>query len=93
MAAKCKIVRANGAVEDVMPRNGKDFTPEEINAIVDGYMELVDMGKEWMVVNEEGKLSNLPFNPVATAVYHSKYPTTNDYIVGDVLVCPKSMIK
>lgn len=45
-----------------------------------------------MVVNEEGKLDQLPCNALATGFYWANVGR-NDYIVGDVLVCGIDEIK
>lgn len=45
----------------MQPANGSDFTLEEMQAIVGGYIELVELdGSTTMVVNEEGKLIPCP---------------------------------
>lgn len=82
-----KWIKANGEVCDVTPRNGKDFSLDELQAFVHGYIELVYLGNDMvMVVNEEGKLLGLPRNTKATQMYPL------DIIVGDVLVCHSNQI-
>lgn len=86
-----EIIRTNGEREPVEPKNGNDFNLQEITDIVNGYIEIAETTDgRLMVLNEEGKLLGLPFNPVATELY--KY-NTNDFIVGDVLVCDRNQIK
>jgi hypothetical protein len=89
------IYRASGDVENVEPKNGTDFQLEELQAIVDGWIEIKflrdDEGRV-MVLNEEGKLRNLPYNERATMLYR-KFLYVHDFIVGDVLICDKSQIK
>lgn len=87
-----KIFKTDGDVLNVEPKNGKDFSLEELQAVVGGYIEIADMGDEFMVLNEEGKLLNLPLNERATALYKKKV-YAGDYIVGDVLVCNKNQVK
>lgn len=79
-----KIIYANGETKEVQPKNGRDFSLAELTAIVGGYIEVTQTIKdgEIMIVNEEGKLLDLPYNPKATNIH--KY---HDVIVGDVLVC------
>ena len=82
------IIRTNGKKEDVRPKNGTDFTIEELREIVGGYIEIVRLpDNRIMVVNEEGKLYNLPKNVQATHIYGY------EVIVGDVLVCDASQVK
>lgn len=52
-----EIIKTDGTRQPVQPANGSDFTLEEMQAIVGGYIELVELdGSTTMVVNEEGKL-------------------------------------
>ena len=80
------IIKTDGQVISVQPKNGKDFTLQELKAIVGGYIEIIRMNDKFMVVNEEGKLEQLPCNALATGLYWANVGG-NDYIVGDVLVC------
>lgn len=84
-----EIIYAQGGTEPIKPKNGTDFQLEELREIVGGYIEVTyTKSGKLMIVNEEGKLIGLPFNPVATMLH--KY---NDEIVGDVLVCEPSEVK
>lgn len=89
------IYRASGDVENVEPKNGTDFSLEELQKIVDGLIEIKflrdDEGRV-MILNEEGKLRNLLYNERATTLYR-KFVYEHDFIVGDVLICDKSQIK
>lgn len=88
-----KIYKTNGEVLDIEPKNSKDFSLEELQAVVGGYIEIAEMkGGEFMVINEEGKLKGLPFNEKATELYQKKV-YQGDFIVGDVLVCKKNQVK
>ncbi len=87
-----KIYRASGSIENASPKDGQQFSLEELQKIVDGYIELVRLSDgRVMVCNEDGKSRNLPMNQNATTVMRSDRPTT-DYLVGDVLVCPSDMV-
>lgn len=89
---KAKIYKADGSIIDVKPNNGTDFSLEELQEIVGGYIEIVGlMGNEIMVINEEGKLIDLPFNENATQMYQ-EVDGFYDYIAGDVLVCDSNMV-
>jgi hypothetical protein len=89
---KAKIYKADGSIIDVKPNNGTDFSLEELQEIVGGYIEIVSlMDNEIMVINEEGKLIDLPFNETATQMYQ-EVDGFYDYIAGDVLVCDSNMV-
>lgn len=89
-----EIIKTDGTRQPVQPVNGSNFTLEEMQTIVGGYIELVELdGNTTMVVNEEGKLEDLPLNLKATGVFRSHYPDSDDFIVGDVLVGNNNQIR
>lgn len=85
----------DGKVSEVSPKNGVDFKLKELQSIVGGYIEIVDLNNGWvMVIDEEGKLKNKPFNLVATMVASTQGAISNDdFIVGDCLVCKSEMVE
>jgi len=87
-----KLLRATGEVEDVKPKNGKHYTLRELQGFVGGSIELIQFVDATLVVNEEGKIDDLPYNPLATAIYHNGYKT-NDFIAGDAFLCEPSQIQ
>ncbi len=88
------IYRTNGTTESVTPENGTDFELRELQLIVGGYIEILNLrGGKIMVINEEGKLDGLQQNRLATKLLYVSYPYSNDFIVGDVLVCDDDEVK
>jgi hypothetical protein len=88
-----KLYRVDGTIKKIEPQNGNTFSLEEMQNFVDGYIEVVNMGtKKFMIVNEEGKISGLPVNFMATEL-HKKQKGYHELIVGDVIICDKSYIK
>jgi hypothetical protein len=87
------LIKADGTRELVEPKNGEDFSREELQGFVDGYIEIVFCrDKKIMVLNEEGKLMSLPFNPEATKIFQDNFGD-RDIIVGDVLYCDITLVK
>ena len=87
------IIKTDGYVINIEPKDGKEFSLEEMQTIVSGYIEIVDLPDgNYMVVNEDGKLKGLAINHVATQIYTNALPGVYDVIVGDVLVCNKHQI-
>lgn len=81
-------IKTDGTVTEVQPKNGTDFKLDELQRYVGGYIELLTLTNfRYMVVNEEGKVSGLPLNVKASAIYRF------DAIVGDVLICKVEEIK
>lgn len=86
------IAYANGTISRVEPANKSDYTLKELQGIVGGNIELIDLGKRYLVVNEDGKTMRLPFNFVATS-WLAVVIGGSDFIVGDALLCEKGRIK
>jgi hypothetical protein len=57
------LIKANGEEKNVFPNNKKDFQLDELQKFVGGLIEIVKTkdGKT-MVINEEGKINDLPIN-------------------------------
>jgi len=82
------ILRANNTQEEVSPSNGSDFQLAEVKAIVDGWVEITYLSDgRIMLLNEEGKISDLPPNWAATELFNQGGRLWYEVIVGDVLVC------
>ena len=82
-----KIIKASGEFVAIEPKNGKNFSLEELQSIVGGYIEIVYLSDgSLMVVNEEGLLKELPYNLVASGI-------AGFYIVGDVLLCKENQMR
>lgn len=88
-----QIIKSNGQVIETAPKNGTDFQLEELQSIVGGYIEIVNLRDGRLIcLNEEGKLYNLPYNTKATNILRAAF-CTSDFIVGDVLVCKDEEIQ
>ena len=88
---KARIIYANGTEKEISPKNGKDFQLEELQKIVEGYIEVLPIHDgEIMIMNEEGKINGLPINKKATEIVSD---IVCDVIVGNVLICNSKMLK
>lgn len=86
-------ITVEGSIEEISPNDGKEFQLEEVQKRVEGYIEIVYLNdKQIMVVNEEGKFDK-EFNPIATGIADlHKALGYGDYICGNVVICPSSML-
>ena len=58
-----KLYKTDGTIEDFNPANGKEFTLDEMQKAVGGYIELVYLpNNEVLVVDEEGMIKEKLFN-------------------------------
>ena len=79
-----EMIYSTGERFPVVPANGKHWTVGELQAKVGGYVEIArTTDDKYMVVNEDGKSSKLPFNEVATKLYIFGEV---DKIVGNVVI-------
>lgn len=86
------VINTDGLRKNVEPSNGEDFSLEELRGFVGGHFEMVRLSKsQVMVVNEEGKVNDLPENQYATMLVN--IAGVRDVIVGNVLVCDINKIK
>lgn len=81
------LIKSNGEFIDVFPKDGVSFQLDELQKYVGGYIEIIHHPKEDMiaVVNEEGRLLELPYNPYASLIFGRE-------IVGDVVSCDSSKV-
>lgn len=94
------LITPEGEQKEVQPKNGKDFKLEELYELVcpgdnRPMIELVGKDKQgrnyW--VHEEGKLRDLKVNRLASGLCFERLGLLNDYIVGNLLVTEKGMVK
>jgi hypothetical protein len=75
------LLQPDGATSTITPANGRTFALDELQQLVGGYIEFVPVNEQgWLVVNEDGKLKNLPENPKATQLF-------NHPICGVAMLC------
>jgi hypothetical protein len=85
------IYRTNGKIEN-KSFSKKNVTLKEMQEVVGGYIEFLYLKNNLvMIVNEEGKIIGLPYNPKATQLVQEN--NIQDIIVGDVLVVNQKLIK
>lgn len=91
--AKAYLISVGGDIKEISPSNGKTFKLEEAQMHVEGYIEIVYLNDDQiMIVNEEGKYSK-EYNAVTTGIAELHHALWNgDYICGNVVICPSRML-
>jgi hypothetical protein len=93
------LYKANGETETVSPVSKKKFDVIELQEYVKGPFELLPAtcphgDKMYLVMNEEGKIRDLPVNHRASALYDLFGDATGiGWILGDVLLALDSEIR
>lgn len=82
------LIKTDGTVSTVTPKNGTDYKLEELKRFVGGYIEIIYLTDDKiMVINEEGKFQCEP-NLTATIIARRNYSIAgSDYIAGNALIC------
>ena len=82
-------------------KNSKDEPSlKEAQEFVGGYVEGITFPNgDYLIINEEGKLMNLPLNPEATALWRATFDNDNyitgrnDFVVGPAILIKKAALK
>lgn len=65
-----KLYKVDGTVELIEPTNGVNWTLEELQALVGGYIEIVrTVDNTFLILDEEGTIKNKLPNRIATERY------------------------
>ena len=73
---------------------------KQAQEFVGGYVEGISFPNgDYLIVNEEGKLTGLPLNPEATALWRATFDNDNyitgrnDFVVGPAILIKKKALK
>ena len=79
------LIKCDGTATGIVPVNGRDFSLEELQGMVEGLIEIVPLTENViMVVNEEGLIKGLPANLTGCLLYGT--PTHGSPIVGNIVI-------
>lgn len=89
---KATLLKAIGETVEISPVNGNCFTLKEVQSLVNGYVQVIDLcSNKIMIINEEGKF-HFGLNVEATRLaLMNRAIFPNDYIAGDAIVCDDTM--
>ena len=73
---------------------------KEAQEFVGGYVEgIIFPNGDYLIINEEGKLKGLPYNPEASALWKATFDNDNyvtgrkDFVVGPAILIKKDALK
>jgi len=77
------MVTVDGEFIDVVPSNGKFFEVEELQEMVGGDFQAIQISKnEYVLVNEEGLIEDLPINKPICHYISQNYKVRTFYVLG-----------
>ena len=88
-------VNHKGPYIEYEPENGTNFTLKELYKKLDcKLIEVVRLKDDWiMIIDEEGKINEKKINDIGTSYFRKTNPYVQDFIVGDVILCPSNLLK
>lgn len=89
------VIKTDNSIEFIKSKNKNFFTLEELKNIVNGYIEVVTLPDNGiMIVNEEGAINGSKYNELATSILKYEFNTTSvSNIYGNVLICNSKLIR
>ena len=94
---KAKLLKASGEVVEIKPKNGTDFTLDELYKHLQcSLVDVINLNQDdIMIVDDEGKLtSNNVVNVNATKLAQENQAIIFwDYIAGNAIVCNRKMVR
>lgn len=87
------LITCDGREEQVAPINGNDYQLRELQGFVNGYIEVLRLDNNTLiVVNEEGAVNGMDLNVNAMRLINARY-NINFCLFGNVLICNDNEIK
>lgn len=86
-----RLIKTDGTETEVLPKNGTTFQLAELQELVGGHIEVVNLPDgRLMMIDEDGKLKGLARNDLGTFMGDLSGIAFVDTIVGPVVVCEAS---
>lgn len=88
------LINTDGTKKEIKPKNGMDFSLEELQAYVDGYIEIINLNNgDIMVINDDGKYL-FEENEIATSIAEDHDAIFfGDWICGNAVLCKEEEVK
>lgn len=91
--AECIYLKTDKTKETVVFK-GSHASLEEMQELVGGYIELIYLNdNNVIVVNEDGKQNDLPYNELATSEAIARNEDFEDFIVGNAILINRNFIQ
>lgn len=98
MKEKGQLLKANGTECEVLPKNGTDFSLEELQGFVGGYVELIYFHDGYMLVLKDDAYldADKQVNETATELVKQHgigFIFPEEKVWGDALFCKEELVK
>lgn len=76
-----------------VPKDGVSFTVTELQDLVDGYIDMMEVRDGVIVFDADGAENDKLYNKVATDMAREYNPNWSGFISGNAVLCTKQMIR
>ena len=83
------LITPRGNKEKVTPKDGVAFSITELQDYVDGYIDVLPIGGNYLVFDVDGPEKDKLYNKIATEMAYEHHPEWERYISGNAVVCER----
>lgn len=83
------LISPRGNKEKVIPKDGMAFTIQELQDYVDGYIDVLPVGENYLVFDVDGPEKDKLYNEAATELALKHNPEWGRFVSGNAVVCER----
>ena len=83
------LITPRGEKQEAIPRDGVAFSVTELQDLVQGYIDVVEIGESLIVFDVDGAYNNKLYNKTATELIRSSDSEWNGFVAGNAVVCSR----
>lgn len=83
------LLTPRGERQAAAPKDGVAFTVTELQDMVGGYIDIMELNDGMVVFDVDGALNDKLYNKAATDLIRYSNPEWNGYVAGNAVVCSR----
>lgn len=88
-----EVIYPRGERMKAVPKDGVAFSVTELQDLVDGYIDVMEVADGVVVFDADGAENNKLYNKVASDMVRECNPEWTGFISGNAVLCAKRMIR
>ena len=86
------LITPRGEIQEAVPKRGAAFTVTELQDMVGGYIEVMDVNGGVLVYDSDGAIKEKLYNEKATKLILDSKPEWDDFVAGNAVFCKKIIV-
>ena len=86
------LITPRGDIQEAVPKIGAAFTVTELQDMVGGYIEVMDVNGGVLVYDSDGAIKEKLYNEKATKLILDSNPEWDDFVAGNAVFCKKIIV-